>query len=162
MNKLFIAFSLLATVLLTACNSKEDTTEQWRIQNQAAYDAIKVDAAWKSLDTTDGPQGVYYKDLTDPEATLGNVHPIETASVILNYTGKYYNGQVFDSGRKSAFLVGNTVRGFSAVLQQMCTGQRWEVCIPYFLGYGAGGTLTIQGYTTLFFEIELLEIDQYP
>ena len=150
-------------VALMSCNTENSSYEQWRLDNQAAYEAVKANLAeWTWLDTGDGPSGVYYRDLTEPETVLGNEYPIETASVVINYTGKYYNETVFDIGKKSTFAVNQVVRGFGATLQQMRVGQTWEVCIPYYLGYGATGNYTIQGYTTLFFEIELLQIDQHP
>jgi FKBP-type peptidyl-prolyl cis-trans isomerase len=46
----------------------------------------------------------------------------------------------------------------------MYIGETWEICIPYYLGYGVTGNYggTIKPYTTLFFEIELLQIKRYP
>lgn len=59
------------------------------------------------------------------------------------------------------------LRGFNIAIQNMVIGDKWEICIPYFLGYGSSGLVQsgvtiIPGYSTLFFEVELLEIDQYP
>ena len=146
---------------LSACSSTDSSYEQWRLENQAAYDAIKVNLEWKKLETVDGPSGIYYRDLK-PETAPRGEPPIETASVVVNYTGKYYNDNVFDSGTRSTFIVNQVVRGFGVALQHMYVGQKWEICIPYYLGYGTAGSYTIQGYTTLFFEIELLQINQYP
>lgn len=53
------------------------------------------------------------------------------------------------------------VRGLSIALMNMQIGDRWEVCIPYDLGYGRSGK-TLDAYSTLFYEIQLLEINQYP
>jgi FKBP-type peptidyl-prolyl cis-trans isomerase len=160
-NILLWCFSL-ALCAFMSCNSSDKSLEKWRIANDDAYNAVKISPEWKTLDTIDGPSGVYYQDLTNPERELGNVYPIETASVVVNYTGRYYNDNVFDSGVKSAFLVNNVVRGFGVALQKMRTGQKWKICIPYNLGYGYIGSYTIQGYTTLFFEVELLQINQHP
>ena len=164
-TKVLLFFALIA---FASCNSNSNS-EQWRMDNQAAYDAIKNNNEWKELDTNDGPSGVYYRDLTASETEIGNEYPIETALVMVNYTGKYYNDNVFDNGKKVTFIVNRVVRGFGAALQHMRTGQTWEICIPYYLGYGFDGNydsytgqITIPGYTTLFFEIELLKIEQYP
>jgi FKBP-type peptidyl-prolyl cis-trans isomerase len=40
----------------------------------------------------------------------------------------------------------------------MQVGDKWEIWIPWMLGYGETGNNSIPGYTTLVFEIELLEI----
>lgn len=65
------------------------------------------------------------------------------------------------------FRVNALVRGLGVALQNMKAGDIREICVPYELGYGSGGlssgNLTlIEGYSTLFFEVELLAIDQYP
>ncbi|GHV58565.1 peptidyl-prolyl cis-trans isomerase [Bacteroidia bacterium] len=161
-TKIILLFFTLVAFVFTSCNEKDDSTTEWWKTNQEAYDAKKTDPEWTLLETIDGPSGVYYKDITEPGTEIGNEYPLQTASVVVNYTGKYHTDQVFDSGKKSTFTVNGVVRGFGVALQHMRTGQKWEVCIPYYLGYGASGTTYIQGYTTLFFEIELLKIDQYP
>jgi len=46
----------------------------------------------------------------------------------------------------------------STALQNMEVGDKWEVWIPQELGYGAIPQTSIPAYTTLVFEIELLEI----
>ncbi|MDR0542635.1 MAG: FKBP-type peptidyl-prolyl cis-trans isomerase [Dysgonamonadaceae bacterium] len=158
---IILLFLSLATLSFTACNETDDTT-QWQKENQEAYDAIKANPEWTLLATNDGPDGVYYRDLTEPGTETGSEYPLQTASVTINYTGKYYTGQAFDSGKQSTFPVNGVVRGFGAALQKMRTGQKWEVCIPYYLGYGTISTTSMQAYTTLFFEIELLKINQYP
>ncbi|MDL2223706.1 FKBP-type peptidyl-prolyl cis-trans isomerase [Bacteroidales bacterium OttesenSCG-928-M06] len=66
------------------------------------------------------------------------------------------------------FRVNGMVPGFSIALQNMVVGDKWRVCIPYHLGYkttgssSSTGKVIVPGYSTLFFEIELLEINQYP
>jgi FKBP-type peptidyl-prolyl cis-trans isomerase len=67
----------------------------------------------------------------------------------------------------SNFLVNSVVRGFSIALQNMVVGDKWEICIPYNLGYGSTGYISngvtyVKSYSTLFFEVELLAINQVP
>ncbi len=40
----------------------------------------------------------------------------------------------------------------------MKVGDKWEVWMPWKLAYGEAGNSSIQGYTTLVFEIELVSI----
>jgi peptidylprolyl isomerase/FKBP-type peptidyl-prolyl cis-trans isomerase FklB len=55
--------------------------------------------------------------------------------------------------------VGNElIDGFSTALQHMEVGDKWEVWIPWQLGYGAIGQREIKAYSTLVFEIELVDI----
>ena len=106
----------------------------------------------------------------------GSGCPIYTDSVRVNYIGRlipsgsYPEGYVFDhSGptllpedvfhpdfaQPTALLVSNTVEGFSTALQNMHIGDRWEVYIPYQLGYGSAATPTLPAYSTLIFDIQL-------
>jgi len=50
------------------------------------------------------------------------------------------------------------VDGFSTALQRMQVGDKLEVWMPWKLAYGESGNSTIKGYTTLVFEIELVDI----
>ena len=59
------------------------------------------------------------------------------------------------------FMLNGTVRGFGIALMNMVVGDKWEVCIPYDLGYGRFDN-SLKAYSTLFYEIQLLEINQYP
>jgi peptidylprolyl isomerase/FKBP-type peptidyl-prolyl cis-trans isomerase FklB len=76
---------------------------------------------------------------------------------------KVTNKVIFDSTTNrndvpSIFTVSGVVDGFSTALQHMQVGDKWEVWIPARLGYGERSQSNIPGFTTLVFEIELLEI----
>jgi FKBP-type peptidyl-prolyl cis-trans isomerase len=164
----FLLIALIANVFC-ACTNKNDDTEEWRDANDAAYYAFISSEDAKALYTETGPSGVWYKVINKGE---GTVHPFQTASVKILYSGKYYDGTYFDAGTSgngipTSMSVAGTVRGFSFALQQMVVGDRWEIAIPYYLGYGEGttdyyGYTSFKGYTTLFFDVELVEITQYP
>lgn len=101
----------------------------------------------------------------------------DTDVVRVRYEGWYYNEDntkvVFDSTEKGAnnaqskgtqFGVSDVVDGFKTLLQNMKVGDEFLVCMPYQLAYGAYGhydsyygTMIIPGYTTLFFDVKLLE-----
>jgi FKBP-type peptidyl-prolyl cis-trans isomerase len=162
-TKVILLFFTLILFFFTACNEDDNTNEQWRKENQKAYNEIKTTAGWKPVSTPQGiPSGVYYEDTSNENAEKGNEYPFQTASVTINYTGTYYNGTVFDSGTKSVFNVNSVVRGLGVALRNMVTGDKWNICIPYHLGYGVVSTGTIPAYTTLFFEVELVKINQHP
>ena len=98
--------------------------------------------------------------------------PMYTDSVLVNYSGRllastsWPAGYQFDSNYEGAYdsltakparmYVGGVIDGFSTALQYMHNGDRWEVYIPYQLGYGALGSGAIPGYSTLVFTIELI------
>lgn len=102
--------------------------------------------------------------------------PLFTDSVRVMYSGRllpstsYPTGYVFDktyagdtfepatSAVRGFTLSASTLRdGFSTALQYMHVGDRWEVYIPYALGYGTEdySSANIPGYSTLIFDITL-------
>jgi FKBP-type peptidyl-prolyl cis-trans isomerase FklB len=56
------------------------------------------------------------------------------------------------------FAVNGVVVGWTTALQEMHEGDRWEVYIPYKLGFGIYGDGAIPGYSTLIFDMTLVEI----
>lgn len=101
--------------------------------------------------------GLLYKKIK-----AGNgVKPNITDTVLVYYTGKYINGNTFDSnvGRepfKTAMNAG-AVEGFLEALSLMDEGAEYEVVIPYQLGYGKTGYPQggMEPYQTLIFTIKL-------
>lgn len=89
--------------------------------------------------------------------------PTHASTVRTHYHGTLIDGTVFDSsvqrGEPAEFPVGGVIAGWTEALQMMNTGSRWKLFVPYHLAYGergAGGA--IGPYTTLVFEVELLDI----
>ena len=110
------------------------------------------------------------------ERGTGSGSPLYTDSVRVNYIGRlipstsYENGFIFDFSGPSMYpedvfhpdfsqptglLVSNTVEGFGTALQQMHIGDRWEIHIPYELGYGRNSTATLPAFSALIFEVQL-------
>ena len=164
-----------------------DPYTDWEIRNQAYIDSIaKVAKAnlnqWKVIHTykfappindlnPDVNDYVYCKIL---ENGTGTVNPLFTDSVATHYRGQLiplYNGEkvVFDQSFQGelntnvadpvVFTVDGVVEGWQTVLQEMVEGDRWEIYIPYNLGYGTYGSGSdIPGYSTLIFDMQLVKI----
>lgn len=89
--------------------------------------------------------------------------PTSTDKVKVHYTGKLINGTVFDSsverGEPIEFELNRVIQGWQEGLQLMTVGSKYILYIPYELGYGERGAgEQIPGYSTLIFEVELLDI----
>lgn len=105
------------------------------------------------------PSGLQYmviKEGTGPKPSLND-------KVTTHYVGTLINGEEFDSsvrrGEPATFPVSGVIKGWTEALQLMNVGSKWKLFVPYNLAYGergAGGQ--IKPYTTLIFEVELLEI----
>lgn len=82
--------------------------------------------------------------------------------VRVHYTGTLADGTKFDSsvdrGEPAEFGVNQVISGWQEGIQLMPVGSKFKFYIPYELGYGENGTGPIPPYSTLVFEVELLEI----
>jgi len=106
--------------------------------------------------------GLKYQDVvvgTGPVPKRGD-------AILVNYTGKFTNGKVFDSslapGRKPFELHlgrGEVIKGWDEGLSTMHVGGKRKLIIPPDLAYGQRGySGVIPPNTTLNFDVELLKI----
>lgn len=105
------------------------------------------------------PSGLQYEVLVDGNGEK----PKATDKVKCHYHGTLLDGTVFDSsverGQPAVFGVNQVIQGWVEALQLMSVGSKWRLFIPSHLAYGeqgAGGS--IEPNSTLFFDVELLEI----
>ncbi|WP_455666158.1 FKBP-type peptidyl-prolyl cis-trans isomerase [Phocaeicola sp.] len=127
-------------------------------------------------ETGDVNDNVYCKIIWNGD---GKESPIFTDSVDVHYRGQFIplnNGSevVFDQSYQgeldllTSVTIGwrlkGVVVGWTTALQQMKAGDRWEIYIPYDLGYGKdlyspyGASIAIPGYSTLIFNLTLVKV----
>ncbi|MEW7313336.1 FKBP-type peptidyl-prolyl cis-trans isomerase [Buttiauxella gaviniae] len=103
--------------------------------------------------------GLQFRVLTQGTGPI----PARKDHVRVHYTGKLIDGTVFDSsvqrGEPAEFPVSGVIAGWIEALTLMPVGSKWELTIPHNLAYGERGAgASIPPYSTLVFEVELLEI----
>ena len=87
--------------------------------------------------------------------------PSPKSIITVHYTGKLINGKVFDQtqkGRPATFRLNELITGWITALREMPAGSRWEIVIPYNLGYGSRASGPIKAFSTLIFDITLLDV----
>ena len=95
---------------------------------------------------------------------MGNgATPTMSSTVSVHYTGSLIDGTVFDSSVERnepvQFPVTGVIQGWTEALMLMPVGSKFKLYIPENLGYGEHGAGGVIGpYSTLIFEVELLEI----
>ena len=136
----------------------EAQLDERRVQEVAEIDKyLQENPGMKQLET-----GVYLK--TVKKGNGEKVEPLKNVKV--HYTGRFVDGTVFDSseqhGKPFEFTVGagQVIPGWDATVSGMQVGDKVTVLIPSDLAYGDGSMTrgAIPPYSTLVFDIELLEI----
>lgn len=175
--KLLLLFTLAALVF-ASCSKEDDTDTQWKDANEAAFAKTATSSEYRTIESQSRAGSIAYRVIKSGEGKT----PLYTDNVKVLYTGwfktvdwnkpdtytnedgkKVTNKYIFDSTANrndvpSVFRVSGVVDGFSTALQHMKVGDKWEVWMPWKLGYGAVGQSSIPAYTTLVFEIELVDI----
>ncbi len=164
----YLLLILSFSVAFQSCDKGEErgAYDEWKQENEKFIDKIKNDPSYLQASIPQGPGIIYYKESISGQGVL---QPISTSEVKVRYKGSLIDGYEFDSSGKRTveFKVNGVVDGFSTALQNMKEGDVWKVCIPWDLGYGVVGKLDVTGkytippYSTLIFELELVEISKY-
>jgi FKBP-type peptidyl-prolyl cis-trans isomerase len=112
----------------------------------------------KRPEVTQLPSGLQYEVLREGSGTSPNA----TDTVKVHYRGTFVDGTTFDSsydrGQPIEFPLNRVIAGWTEGLQQMSEGAHYKLYIPYEMAYGETGVGPIPGYSTLIFEVELLEV----
>lgn len=102
--------------------------------------------------------GLQYEVITEGSGPK----PAAANTVRVHYEGSLTDGTVFDSsysrGEPLEFPLSGVIPGWTEGLQLMNTGSTYRLFIPSDLGYGPQGTGGIPPYSTLIFEVELIDI----
>lgn len=108
---------------------------------------------------------VFYtgKRLKDGSDSTEDMITFDTTFKITNVPGSNPPVALDDEGLKeynnpATFAVNSLIKGWTYALQQMVVGEKAEIVIPWILGYGVQGNGSIPPFSTLIFEIELVEI----
>lgn len=102
--------------------------------------------------------GVLYREITKGKGEK----PTARSVVTVHYKGTLINGKPFDGtekGRPATFPLRGLIEGWKIALKEMPVGSRWEVVIPFNLGYGSRGAGVIKPFSTLIFDIQLLRVE---
>ena len=183
---LFFTLSFISSCEET--NGVIDPYTDWEERNQHYIDSIASVAKanqgnavgqWKIIHTYKYPQqGLVMGDVNEyvycKVLEIGDgATPMFTDTVAANYCGKLiplYNGSVVtfdqsyqgelnsDVATPSTFAVSGVITGWTTALQEMKEGDRWELYVPSDLGYGDYGKNEIPGFSTLIFDLDLVEV----
>jgi FKBP-type peptidyl-prolyl cis-trans isomerase len=151
----FLTISII--VLLVSCDpaKKYEKAEKDAINNYLNTNS--------NLNFVQQSSGLYYLEVL---AGTGR-QPVALDTVYVVYTGKFLNGNVFDSNVGADQLVftigkGEMLAGFEEGIMLMNQGGKATILLPSSLAYGTQGFYTIPGYTALLYDIELVKVAPGP
>jgi FKBP-type peptidyl-prolyl cis-trans isomerase FklB len=183
---MILLLSMGAVVSCSESDDEEASAEfaNWQARNDAFFltleDSLNADPSnWRKVKTYTKDEKspgevtdyVYMKVLNagDPYAE----YPLFSDTVRISYRGRlipttnYPEGYVFDQTFAGTFSWETTstitgpasgfVEGFTTALLHMHTGDRWRIYIPHQLGYGTTDKTSIPAYSTLVFDLALVD-----
>lgn len=105
------------------------------------------------------PSGLQYQVLVKGEGEV----PLATDRVKVNYEGRLIDGTVFDASARhgaepAEFTPNQVIKGWTEALTMMPVGSKWRLFIPSDLAYGDRDSGQIKPFSTLIFDVELVEI----
>lgn len=166
-------------------DSDDVAAEAWKLENEQAFAAKANDLDFRKISISGGGDDFIYKKIikegNEPEIPIyynSRVTVYYRGWLINSKDGEYFDKQEFEDGEPVEFAVSSAssnynsyygtgvpspILGWTIALQTMKVGEKCVVWIPQRLGYGSvdkkdsAGNVTIPAYSTLVFEIEVVE-----
>lgn len=123
-------------------------------------DTLKKYLEDNKIDAKPVYSGLYYLPLVNGKGLF----PVKGSTVVIKYTGSFLNGKVFDSNHESDMPLefkmgaGQVIKGLEDGLMMMKVGGKAKLIIPSSLAYAENEAGEIKPFTTLVFDVELLEV----
>ena len=156
---------LQITIKMVDIKSKKELEENQKKQQEemAALEGAekpKLDAylATNKITTIPTASGLIF---IETQKGKGKEHPKATDIVTVHYTGTLLDGTKFDSsidrGEPTSFPLNQVIPGWTEAIQLMTKGSKAKLIIPSSIAYGARSGGPIPPYSTLLFEVELID-----
>ena len=186
LHYLLASVSLFAFTACSESNDDEWDSDGWKAENESFFEQQYQSHSTTSetrfiLPNWSQPSSKTVSELAHTDCILvdviekgsGTPSPYYTDSVAIHYSGRLIatddtpGGYEFDRSYLTSLDeavdvpyevgVNSVVNGFSTALQHMHRGDVWRVIVPYQLGYGTSDHDVIPAYSTLIFEIHLVD-----
>lgn len=159
MKKYLYTFAAIAaSALLCFSCSKDDDDNSLEVYVEQCQNYLVENGKREGVITT--ASGLQYEVLR--EGREDGKRPTAESQVLCHYQGTFIDGRVFDSsyasGSPIVFPLNGVIKGWTEGLQYMTEGAKYRFVIPFQLAYGPYGYASIPPYSTLIFEVELIEV----
>lgn len=149
----YIFILLLSVLCFSSC--EEDNYADWKILNKSRLENLKEENK-DNPDFVVTESGLCYEIIHPGFYTKPNIN----SSVRVKYTVKYITGKTVESSTFENYL-SNAVSGWQEAIPKIKRGGRMLLYVPANLAYGDDGSGAIPPYSTLIFDLELIDVINY-
>lgn len=143
---------------LSSCNMDQPMEESKYKKENDAFIEKAVEKGYTEMNFLNATYPIYYKVIESSKEQKPS-YPFQDSTVKIELSGRFISGEIFQEKNEITRPVNKLILGVQYALQKMNVGDHWEVVVPYQLGYGPyAQSNLIPGYSTLIFDIKLLEI----
>lgn len=149
-------FIAIAAILMSIGGCTKDSNGCKTVSVDAEKAEIEAYASAQGITATRQSNGLYYQIIT-PGSTN---KPLATSRVFVKYTGKLFDGTVFDSQQNpglTGFQLATLIEGWKLGIPLIGKGGKIKLIVPSSLAYGCQGSGAIAPNEPLYFEIELVD-----
>ncbi len=152
-KNLFIILLIVFLPLAVLSSCKDDKEEQ-------EQDALNAYIQSNNITVSPTSSGLYYIEVEEGRG----IETKKNEYVSVHYTGTLLNGEKFDSsfdrGKPFKFILGagQVIAGWDEGISYMKKGEKAQLIIPSSLAYGSKGSYSIPPYSTLIFDVEIINV----
>lgn len=141
----------LAIIMKTYTSHKQDQAATRLRESQTFLSNYRQDPEVRYMS-----EGVYYRVIHSGRG----LQPEQNDNVLLEFTGRLYNGTVFDMSSNYGadmieIAIEELIPGLQEVVPSMSVGDTWEVVVAPEKGYGFKSTNLVPSHSALIFELTL-------
>lgn len=169
-RKVLGLLSICSLLAFASCSETISVDQQRREDNEKMFLSYENNSNGFEKVSLPGAYGDRYIYMKKTTKGTGTESPRSTDFIKMHYQGallsSYQSGSpvYFDGnlGTHENFITPSRVSGYisgmSIALQNMVVGDKAEIIVPWYLGYGAQSIGSIPSYSALYFQVELLTI----
>ena len=176
----------LFSFMATSCDEEQGVVnpyDNWQERNELYFDSIanvanknlgEAPGQWKKMksrrlsSSNPGlPDDYVYAQIQ--KVGYGASPEYDSDTIVCHYRGRLISGYVFDETFDTELdtevdvpadmlTLGGVIDGWSAAMDEMRVGDRWMIYVPYAMGYGILNKEGIPGYSTLIFDVQLVDV----
>lgn len=160
-----LLFILCISVVALSCLKSTERSCAYSNVNITApkseQDSLKAYLDSNHLDAQLHPSGFYYK-IVNPGSGTDTMRLC--SELLIDYKGRFLNGQIFDQGTGAYMVLGALIEGWKKGIPLIKKGGELKLYIPPALGYGyedlknnQTGAVVIPARSMLVFDVKLLD-----